>query len=139
MKERKPNKSTRQGLRGHRLRQFIEYQIGGGAYFWSAWLIITFMTPRIGLWWSNILGNIVGISLNFIIQQFLTFGGNKHVFNSGWRFAVITVFNLIVSYFILKLLVGLGIKLWFAQFLSAGIFTIWNWVVYKYWVFKERV
>lgn len=118
-------------------RSALGYLAGGGAYFWSAWLIITFGTAHIGLWWANIIGNTVGVFLNYLAQRFLAFPG-KNIFNSGWKFVVITLVNFILSYFILKALTGAGVPLWLAQFISAGIFTVWNYAWYKLWVFKDE-
>jgi putative flippase GtrA len=117
-------------------RSVLGYIAGGGAYFWSAWLIITFGEKYIGLWWINIIGNAVGITLNYLCQRYLAFPG-KNILSSGWRFVCITIVNLFLSYFILKWLTDLGVTLWFAQFISAGMFTVWNYVWYKLWVFKE--
>lgn len=133
MKKQKP--SWRKGFITK--RSLIGYLAGGGAYFWSAWLIITFGEKHFGLWWANIIGNSVGVILNYLAQRFLAFPG-KNIFNSGWKFAVITAANFILSYLILKTLMGLGIPLWLAQFISAGIFTIWNYAWYKLWVFKDE-
>ena len=120
------------------LGQFVKYNIGGVLYFWSAWLIITFATDSIGLFWSNLIGNGVGIVLNFLVQQFWAFDGQRgHLFNSGWKFAVLTVINLGLSYGILSVLSENGVPLWLAQFVSAGFFTGWNWLWYRYWVFRS--
>lgn len=117
-------------------RSVLGYIAGGGAYFWSAWLIITFGEKYVGLWWANIIGNSIGIVLNYLFQRFLAFPG-RNILNSGWRFAIITIVNLFLSYCILRWLTNTGIELWFAQFISAGIFTAWNYVWYKLWVFKD--
>ncbi len=102
-------------------------------------MIITFGTARIGLFWANIIGNMVGIVLNYLVQKLWTFkDGDKTLFNSGWKFVVLTVANLGISYLILKGLTSAGIALWFAQFISAGFFTFWNWGWYKLWVFKDK-
>ena len=117
--------------------QFLKYNFGGLLYFAGAWLIITFGTPRIGLWWANVIGNGVGITLNYIVQKYWAFTSSKHTkSHTNWKFIVLTAVNLIVSYYILKSLVAVGVALWFAQFISATFFTGWNWVWYKYWVFK---
>ncbi|MEK7472187.1 MAG: GtrA family protein [Patescibacteria group bacterium] len=129
-------KKHKQGQHFISKRNFIGYVAGGGAYFWSAWLIITFGEKYLGLWWINIIGNLVGITLNYFCQRYLAFPG-KNILNSGERFALITVLNLLLSYFILRWLTGLNIELWFAQFISAGIFTIWNYTWYKLWVFRR--
>ena len=118
--------------------QFIAYNIGGFLYFWSAWSIITFGEKYIGLWWANIAGNGVGIILNYIVQRYFAFGSKKSSnAHSGWRFVVLTGVNLIISYYILKGLTSAGIPLWAAQFVSAAFFMGWNWLWYKFWVFKD--
>ena len=119
--------------------QFLKYNFGGLLYFASAWLIITFGTKYIGLWWANVIGNGVGIVLNYLVQRFWTFASKKNAgAHSNWKYIVLTLLNLVLSYYILKSLVHVGIPLWFAQFISAGFFTGWNWAWYKYWVFKEE-
>ena len=117
-------------------RSVIGYLAGGAVYFWSAWLIITFGTQYIGLWWANIIGNAVGVTLNYLAQRFWAFPG-KNIVNSGWKFGLLTIINFFISYLVLRLLTGFGIPLWFAQFLSAGFFTVWNYGWYKLWVFKN--
>ncbi|MCA9347204.1 GtrA family protein [Candidatus Saccharibacteria bacterium] len=119
--------------------QFLKYNVGGTLYFVSAWLIITFGTKYLGLWWANLLGNGVGILLNYLTQRFWAFSDRKRsTLSTSWRYGVITVVNLFLSYFILKFLTNLGVPLWLAQFFSAGFFTFWNWIWYRYWVFKKR-
>ena len=120
------------------LIQFLKYNAGGLLYFASAWCIITFGTASIGLWWANVIGNGVGILLNYLVQRFWTFNTSKKKLSGGWKYVLLTVVNLMLSYYILRLVTGWGVKLWLAQFVSAGFFTVWNWVWYKYWVFKEK-
>ena len=120
----------------HSLGQFLKYNFGGLLYFWSAWIIITFGSEQFGLFWTNIVGNLVGIILNYLVQRYWTFSGGPTLFTSGWKFVVLTIVNLGLSYVILKSLQGWGVELWLAQFISAGLFTVWNWVFYKYWVFR---
>jgi putative flippase GtrA len=72
------------------------------------------------------------------VQRYITFAGKKDTHNSGgWRFVVLTIVNLFIGYLILRTLVKISVPLWLAQFFSAGFFTVWNWIWYKYWVFKE--
>jgi putative flippase GtrA len=117
--------------------QFLKYNLGGLLYFWSAWSIITFLTDDFGLFWTNLVGNGVGIVLNYLVQRYWTFSNGPTLLTSGWKFVVLTVVNLGISYLILNGLVELGITLGVAQFISAGFFTGWNWLWYKYWVFRK--
>jgi putative flippase GtrA len=118
------------------LLQFMKYNVGGLLYFWSAWSIITFLSPKFGLFWMNIVGNTIGIVLNYLVQRFWAFDAGPSSKKSSWKFIALTLFNLMLSYFILKGLVYLGVPLWLAQFVSAGLFMGWNYFMYKLWVFK---
>jgi putative flippase GtrA len=118
--------------------QFLKYNFGGFVYFWTAWAIITFLTDSLGSVQAYLLGNFVGLSLNYLVQRFWVFSeGQQTLLNSGWKFIVLTIVNLVLGYYLLQLLVGLSVPLWLAQFGNAGFFMVWNWVWYKYWVFRE--
>lgn len=120
-----------------KITQLVYYQLGGGLYFWSAWVVITFGSTFIGLWWANIVGNAVGITLNFLVQRYVTFSTKKSRGKSSWRFIVLTLANIVLSYILLRVLTAVGVPLWLAQFMSAGLFTVWNWLWYTRWVFKQ--
>ena len=119
--------------------QIAEYLIAGGAWFWSGYFIIVFMTPHIGLWWSNLLGNGVGLTLNFILERQWVFKGSKKrkTTDVSGKYIVYTVLNFLLNYVILKVLQDTGIKVAIGQFIAAGFFTIWNYFWYRFWVFKE--
>lgn len=119
--------------------QIAEYMVAGGAWFWSGYFIIVFLTPVIGLWWANILGNGVGLTLNFILERAWVFKSkrNQHLTNVTWKYAVFTAFNFLLNYYILRSLESVGIGVAIGQFVAAGYFTVWNYLWYKYWVFKE--
>lgn len=122
------------------LVQIGEYMIAGGAYFWSGYFIIVFLTPIIGLWWANLLGNGVGITVNFILERNWVFKNTKsrNLTEVSWRYIVFTGFNFILNYFILKSLLGIGIQVAIGQFIAAGFFTVWNFLWYRLWVFKGK-
>lgn len=121
--------------------QFAEYMIGGGLWFWSGYLIIVFLDDRIGLLWANVLGQTVGISLNFLVQKYWAFkqnGKEKIAFTAG-RYVVYTIVNAYgLNYLILWAFddfLGIGPEL--SQFAASAFFTFWNYFWYKAWVFPE--
>ena len=122
------------------LIQMAEYMIAGGAYFWSGYFIIVFLTPVIGLWWANIIGNGVGVTINFILERNWVFKSSKkrHVTEVSLRYIIFTACNFIINYFILSGLRKAGIDVEFGQFIAAGFFTVWNYLWYKLWVFKGK-
>jgi putative flippase GtrA len=133
MKERKPNTSLQKA------NQFVKYQLGGSLYFAAAWSVITFGTGRFGPAQAYIAGNILGLSINYAVQRFWTFKAQKQGTGSGLKFIVFTVVSLALGYGLLRfLVVKAGLNVGVAQFVNAGFFTVWNWVWYKSWVFKEK-
>lgn len=121
------------------LIQLAEYLVAGGAWFWSGYFIIVFLTPIIGLWWANLIGNAVGLTVNFILERYWVFEGGKKrkVTEVSSRYVILTAVNFFLNYFILKGLLSVGINVAIGQFVSAGFFTIWNYFWYRFWVFKE--
>lgn len=118
--------------------QFAEYAVAGGAWFWSAYFITLLLDPIIGLVWANIIGNLVGVTINYFLSAFWVFKtkNNKHAMSASWKYVVYTAINFLISAYMLKALRAVGIEPFIGQFISAGFFTIWNFVWYKLWVFK---
>ena len=121
------------------LVQVGEYLVAGGAWFWSGYFIIVFLTPIIGLWWANLIGNGVGLTVNFLLERYWVFNGSRQrkTTDVSWKYVVLTAFNFFLNYFILKGLQDIGITVAIGQFVSSGFFTVWNYVWYRFWVFKE--
>ena len=121
------------------LVQLAEYLVAGGAWFWSGYFIIVFLTPVIGLWWANLIGNGVGLTVNFILERYWVFNSTKKrkTTEVSWKYIVLTAFNFLLNYFILKGLQDIGITVAIGQFISSGFFTVWNYLWYRFWVFQE--
>jgi putative flippase GtrA len=122
--------------------QFFEYMVTGGVWFWSGYIIIVTLDNYIGLFWANLLGNGVGITLNFLLERFWVFRTKKQAKLGliAKRYIIYTVLNaFILNYFILEGLRRNGIEPEIGQFLASGFFTIWNYFWYKYWVFNAKV
>lgn len=121
--------------------QFVEYLISGGVWFWSGYILIVLLDEPLGLFWANLIGNAVGITLNFLLQRFWVFKTKKDAkiaFTAG-RYVVYTLLNaFLLNYLILYALkeyAGLGPEI--GQFIASGFFTFWNYFWYKVWVFPE--
>lgn len=136
-KNKKPNSKLRKLL-----IQFGEYMISGGVWFWSGYVIIVVLDDHIGLFWANLIGNAVGITLNFIINRYWVFKTKKKsdTGDSAWRYVIYTALNaFLLNYLILYgLEEGAGIDPAIGQFIASAFFTVWNFVWYKLWVFKDH-
>jgi putative flippase GtrA len=125
----------------HLIWQFVEYMISGGVWFWSGYIIIVLLDNHIGLFWANLIGNAVGITLNFLLQRYWVFrtkGEEKIAFTAG-RYIIYTLLNaFLLNYLILYALQEYaGLKPEIGQFIASAFFTFWNYFWYKVWVFPE--
>lgn len=125
------------------LIQFAKYMVGGGVYFWTGYAVFAICYSVLGIDWvlAKIAADVVGWTLNFLIQRFWAFAhpelGGKIVKVTG-RYTVITLFNLALDYGIVSGLKHIGVTPYVGLFISSGFFTAWNYFWYKLWVFAPR-
>lgn len=123
--------------------QIAQYIISGGAYFWSGYLVF-FICDKVldfNLWWAKLAANVVGWIVNYSLQRFWVFNNaelKKHKTQVTFRYAVITLVDFVIDFFIVAGLKAIGITPYIGQFASAGFFTVWNYLWYKFWVFPEQ-
>jgi len=124
--------------------QFAEYMISGGAYFWTGYGVFAILWTGLGwsLWWAKLGANIVGWSVNFLLQRYWVFRNphlKGHIGQVTGRYAVITLVDFVLDYFIIYGLRQVGITPYIGQFISSGFFTAWNYFWYRFWVFPEHL
>jgi putative flippase GtrA len=121
--------------------RIVQYMISGGAYFWSGYIVFFIADQWLGLnlWWAKLAANLTGWTVNFLLQRYWVFNssslkGKQTQVTS--RYVAITALNFILDYLIVRGLKSLGLTPYLGQFVSAGFFTVWNYLWYKLWVFK---
>lgn len=124
--------------------RIVEYLVSGGLYFWTGYLVFFLCDKVLGfnLWWAKLTANVLGWIVNYMLQRFWVFKNPalaKHKTEVTTRYAVITLVDFILDYFIVYGLQRLGISPYIGQFASAGFFTVWNYFWYKSWVFTSRL
>lgn len=125
------------------VRRITEYMISGGAYFWSGYATFFFADKvfHLNLWWAKLIANIVGWLVNYALQRYWVFNNPKlakHQLDVTRRYIIITLSNFVIDYLIVQGLKNIGITPYIGQFISAGFFTVWNYLWYRYWVFPEK-
>ena len=130
-------------LHRRRVIQFLEYSVGGSLYFVSGYLI--FAVCYSGLhwqWWqAKLLGDIVGWTLNYLVQRYWAFAASelqRHEGRNRWRYVGFSTLNLLLDYLIIGSLRAIGVSPYIGMFVAAGFFTGWNYLGYRYWVFKSH-
>jgi putative flippase GtrA len=125
------------------IKQFAKYMVGGGVYFWSGYAVFVLLYG--GLHWSwfpaKVVCDIVGWTLGFFVQRYWAFhhpslaGRTLHI--SG-RYVLVNTVNFIIDYLIVWGLERLGVTPYIGLFAAAAFFTAWNYLWYKFWVFKPH-
>jgi putative flippase GtrA len=122
--------------------QFGKYLAGGNLYFWSGYVIFALGYSVLHLWWlwAKIAADAVGWTLNYLAQRYWAFNSDHprlHEMQHVSRYLFIETIGFILDYAIIAGLKAVGITPYIGFFISAGFFTIWSFLWYKYWVFPE--
>ncbi|HUY85377.1 MAG TPA: GtrA family protein [Candidatus Dormibacteraeota bacterium] len=123
--------------------QFGKYLAGGSVYFWSGYAIFALGYSVLHLWWlwAKLAADAIGWTLNYVAQRYWAFTPDhphlsemQHV----GRYLFIESIGFIVDYAIIAGLKAVGITPYIGFFVSAGFFTVWSYLWYKYWVFPAQ-
>ena len=116
--------------------------ISGVAFFWTGYLVFFLCDKVVGLnlFWAKLIANIIGWIVNYILQRYWVFNNKnlkKNQTKVTGRYIFITLVNFGLDYLIVAGLKSAGLTPYLGQFISAGFFTVWNYLWYKLWVFKK--
>lgn len=123
--------------------QILQYIVSGGAFFWSGYAAfpLFYSVFHLPLFVSKQLANLIGLSVNYVLEDRWVFNEKQRRKLEGRRtsrYLVLTFINFGIDYLIVAGLKNKGISPYLGQFASAGFFTVWNFVWYKYWVFDHK-
>lgn len=126
------------------LIRFSEYMAAGGAQFWSGYAAFAVFDQILGVafWWAKSLSYFLGVTINFVLERFWVFDqkkiSKKQLETTASRFYSLMFVNFLLDLAIVGGLRELGISPYIGQFISAGFFTVWNYLFFKLWVFRRR-
>jgi len=135
-------KHTKTGWRSHHLLvQFAEYMVGGGVYFWSGMGIFALCFELLHWpWWiAKGLADIFGWSANFAIQRYWAFSDSRlkgHDRRVLFRYVLVNGIDFFIDYGIVAACIYNGLTPYIGFFVSAGFTTVWDYLWYRFWVFK---
>lgn len=93
-------------------------------------------------WWpAKMLGDAAGWTLNYFLQRYWAFASNslkKREEVTLAKYAVLTIVNFAIDYGIVGGLKAMGVSPYIGTFVSAGFFTVWNYVWFRFWVFLGK-
>jgi putative flippase GtrA len=122
--------------------QFGKYLTGGSIYFWVGYGLFGLCYSVFHWDWlpSKILSDIVGWSLNYLVQRLWAFKGQVHLseMQHASRYIFIESIGFVIDYLMIGGLKHYGISPYIGFFISGIFFTVWSYLWYRYWVFPER-
>jgi len=126
------------------VKRFTEYMVSGGAQFWSGYAAYAAFDTVLGMafWPAKIISYFLGASVNFGLERFWVFGKKgitkKQVNTSAQRYYGLMLINFLIDLAIVGGLRELGVTPYIGQFVSAGFFTVFNYTLFKLWVFRKQ-
>jgi putative flippase GtrA len=123
--------------------QFLKYMAGGSLYFWSGYAVFAICYSLFGWWWfwAKVAADVIGWSLKYLVQRYWAFASDRLKLSEMQhvgRYLFIETIGFVLDYAIIAGLNALGITPYIGFFISAGFFSIWSFLWYKYWVFPEE-
>lgn len=122
--------------------QFGKYLTGGNVYFWSGYAVFAVGYSVFKWDWlpAKILADAIGWSFNYLVQRLWAFSDQIHLseIQHAGRYLFIESIGFVLDYLIIWGLKAIGVTPYIGFFISAGFFTVWSFLWYKYWVFPER-
>lgn len=123
--------------------QFLEYMVGGGIYFWTGFATFAFFYGSQHWAWfpAKVAADVVGASLAYLVQRYWAFNNKRLAGHDGEvikRYTLINLLTYLVDYAMIWSLYTMGFSPYVGLFISAGFFTLWNYVWYRFWVFYVK-
>jgi putative flippase GtrA len=135
-------KPAKTGWRSNkRLVQFAEFILGGVIYQWSGLGVFAISFDLLHWHWfvSKVLADLTGWSTSYAVQRYWAFydprlkGQNRRVI---FRYVLINSIDLIFDYAIVAAFIYNQITPYAGFFASAAFTTAWDYLWYRFWVFR---
>lgn len=127
----------------HEARRILEYVVTGGAWFWSGYAMfaLCYSVFNLDIVPAKIISYSFGLIVNFILERFWVFDSRdarRSLDKVTTRYILLSGVNLVIDTLIVWSLSRAGVTPYIGQFISAGFFTVWNYLWYKLWVFAHK-
>ena len=117
--------------------QFLQHLITGvmamAGHYLVMWLALSIgFTPVL----ATTCGFLVGATTRIFFSYFHIFEPERDVVNAVPHFLMALGLQMVINAGLLALFLSLGLPVWPAQILTTGLLAGFNFLVYKFWVFK---
>jgi putative flippase GtrA len=92
----------------------------------------------VGLWIATPIAFLASLVFNFFVQRKFTFQSGARAHVSLLKYGILVVFNLVAIDVIVNLFAASGMSYAVGKVVATVVTTAWNFLLYKYWIFKPR-
>lgn len=117
--------------------QFIQHLLTGAIATAAHYVVMWFMLS-LQLWpiVATTIGFVVGAATRFFFSYFHIFEPERDVSGALPHFALALLLQMVLNAGLLSLLLAFSTSVWPAQIATTILLTVFNFLVYKFWVFK---
>ncbi len=117
--------------------QFLQHVITGAAataaHYAVMWLCLSaYLMPAV----STSIGFIAGAATRFLFSYFHIFMPARAVARALPHFVMALALQMVFNAALLTLFLSAALPVWPAQLLTTGLLTVFNFLTYKFWVFR---
>ena len=115
----------------------LRFLLVGGASFAIDFGLLVLLHEAFGivLWIATPCAFVASLVFNFAAQRTFTFAATNSVGSGAGKYAALVVFNVVASAVIVTGFDYLGLGYAAGKVTATVLMTVWNFVLYKYWVF----
>jgi hypothetical protein len=85
---------------------------------------------------ATTIGFVVGATTRFLFSYFHIFEPERNVLIAMPHFILALTLQMVINAGLLTLLISANLPVWPSQILTTGMLTVFNFMAYKFWVFK---
>jgi putative flippase GtrA len=121
---------------GHLLRFLL---VGGASFAIDlGLLVILHEVFGVDLWIATPIAFLVSLGFNFFVQRSFTFQSSARAHVSFLKYGALVVFNLVATDLIVNVFDYWGLAYTFGKVFATVATTLWNFLLYKYWIFPSE-
>lgn len=130
---------TKDGEGAKTMGELLRYLITGGSAFLLEYVLYLILYKWVGLDYalSMVLVYTALFAVTFVVTRKWTFKSKANAKRQLLLYFLLFLFNVYVgNYLMMRMLVGAGISAEIAPFLKTAMITTWNFLIYKYVIYK---
>lgn len=92
---------------------------------------------RVDLWVATPVAFLASLVFNFFAQRKFTFQSGARAHVSFFKYGALVVFNLVATDVIVNGIAAAGLSYAIGKAAATVATTVWNFLLYKHWIFKD--